>query len=196
MLQVLQETDAIKYITPELHAILNKDEAHIKQTIDRAAQLEFPLAVRWAVMLLSCQNTALAIQLCERLKVPTEVRDVAVLALREHKKIECALALSPQEVVHLLERCDAFRRPSRFTNILQAALYGTDSTHDTNTVTDFIYRTQSYLEEALICARDIPSGSIAESTRLHFPNQPQQIALAISAARTAAVTQIKKTHGF
>jgi tRNA nucleotidyltransferase (CCA-adding enzyme) len=82
-------------------------------------------------------------------------------------------------MVQLFERCDAFRRPARFTQILQVVR----SLHSENS--DFLQ--QSYLEQALEAARAIPSGEIARAAMLDLPNHPQQIAMAISQARANAI---------
>ncbi len=58
--------------------------------------------------------------LCERLKVPNECRDLAVLVAREHGNIHRAGALNAASLVRLLERCDALRKPERFAQALQA----------------------------------------------------------------------------
>jgi len=51
--------------------------------------------------------------LCERLKVPAEYRDLAVIVCREHLNIHRIGELRPATVHDLLTRCDAFRRPER-----------------------------------------------------------------------------------
>ncbi|HEY1035234.1 MAG TPA: multifunctional CCA addition/repair protein [Pseudoxanthomonas sp.] len=51
--------------------------------------------------------------LCERLKVPVDHRDLAVMACREHLNVHRLDELRDATVVELLTRCDAFRRPER-----------------------------------------------------------------------------------
>src|SRR5690606_667183 len=51
--------------------------------------------------------------LCERLKVPLEHRDLAIIACREHLHVRRLLELRDATVLELLERCDAFRKPAR-----------------------------------------------------------------------------------
>jgi len=51
--------------------------------------------------------------LCERLKVPFEYRDLAVIVCREHLNIHRLPKLRPATVHDLLTRCDAFRKPDR-----------------------------------------------------------------------------------
>jgi len=56
----------------------------------------------------------------ERLHVPTDYRELAILAARWHGLAHRALELRPRTVLELLEACDAFRRPERFRELLVA----------------------------------------------------------------------------
>jgi tRNA nucleotidyltransferase (CCA-adding enzyme) len=53
--------------------------------------------------------------LCERLKVPAEHRELAVMACREHLNVHRLPELRDATVLELLTRCDAFRRPERIS---------------------------------------------------------------------------------
>lgn len=55
--------------------------------------------------------------LCERLKVPLEHRDLAVIACREHLNVHRLDELRDATVFDLLSRCDAFRRPERIAKL-------------------------------------------------------------------------------
>jgi len=57
----------------------------------------------------------------ERLKAPGDCRDLTLLAERHAGTIRRAAALSAFELLELLERCDAFRRPERFDDLLALA---------------------------------------------------------------------------
>ncbi|HJP97391.1 MAG TPA: multifunctional CCA addition/repair protein [Rhodanobacteraceae bacterium] len=58
--------------------------------------------------------------LCERLKVPAEFAELAVLTCRHHLEAHHALELKPATVLKLLEAFDAFRRPARLDPFLVA----------------------------------------------------------------------------
>lgn len=58
--------------------------------------------------------------LCDRLKVPTEHRELAQVVSREHQRIHRAGELRDSTVLEVLEACDAFRRPDRFEKLLLA----------------------------------------------------------------------------
>ena len=66
------------------------------------------------------RSVALVDALCERLRVPVDFRELAVLAARWHGLCHRALELRASTVVDLLERLDAFRRPERFAECLIA----------------------------------------------------------------------------
>ena len=55
--------------------------------------------------------------LCERLKVPAEHRDLAVMACREHLNVHRLAELRDATVHDLLQRCDGFRKPARIPRL-------------------------------------------------------------------------------
>jgi tRNA nucleotidyltransferase (CCA-adding enzyme) len=64
--------------------------------------------------------------LCERLRVPNEVAGLALLAARNKGLVRTAQ--SPEALLDLLKRGDAFRRPERFGELLEVArLSGLDT---------------------------------------------------------------------
>ncbi|MCL6713176.1 multifunctional CCA addition/repair protein [Pseudomonas sp. R2.Fl] len=63
------------------------------------------------------RGVAPVLALCERLKVPLEHRDLAVIACREHLNVHRLDELRDATVFELLSRCDAFRRPERIPRL-------------------------------------------------------------------------------
>lgn len=57
--------------------------------------------------------------LCSRLRVPSEFRELAVLASRYHTHVHRGLELRASTILELLEQSDAFRRPERFADFLE-----------------------------------------------------------------------------
>ena len=57
--------------------------------------------------------------LCARLRVPSEFRELAVLASRYHTHVHRGLELRATTILELLEHSDAFRRPERFADFLE-----------------------------------------------------------------------------
>lgn len=62
-------------------------------------------------------NTAIQ-QLCERIAAPKDYRELALIVAELHHYCHRAQTLEPHEVLTLLQRTDAFRRPQRFENFL------------------------------------------------------------------------------
>jgi tRNA nucleotidyltransferase (CCA-adding enzyme) len=103
-----------------------------------AAKMGAPVAVRFAALMhdlgkaLSPQErwpshrgheeagVPLIIDLCDRLKVPNDFRELAILTARHHASVHRAAELTPGTLLKLLETVDAFRRPERFGELLLA----------------------------------------------------------------------------
>ena len=58
--------------------------------------------------------------LCDRLRVPTDCRELADVVAREHGNVHRCMEFGAAAIVRLLERCDAFRKPQRFELVLLA----------------------------------------------------------------------------
>jgi len=56
----------------------------------------------------------------ERLRVPVDCGELALLTAREHTHVHASATLEAAALMRLLERCDAFRRPERFLQMLAA----------------------------------------------------------------------------
>ena len=66
------------------------------------------------------QSVRLVAELADRLRVPNEFRELAVIVARWHGVCHRALELRPGSLLELLERTDALRRPERFAEFLLA----------------------------------------------------------------------------
>ncbi len=66
------------------------------------------------------QSVRLIDALADRLRVPNEFRELALIVARWHGICHRALELRPGSVLELLERTDALRRPERFAEFLLA----------------------------------------------------------------------------
>ncbi|MEN9544186.1 MAG: hypothetical protein RLZZ598_1019, partial [Pseudomonadota bacterium] len=56
----------------------------------------------------------------ERLRVPTDCRELAEVVAREHGNVHRSTGFGAAALVRLLERCDALRKPQRFDEVLLA----------------------------------------------------------------------------
>jgi tRNA nucleotidyltransferase (CCA-adding enzyme) len=111
---------------------------HVMMALRLAAKIEASLAVRFAVLAhdLGKARTpqekwpahhgheSLGVEpiesLCARLKVPTNLRELALIVSKFHTHVHRALELKPATVLKLFEDTDAFRRPERFAEFLTA----------------------------------------------------------------------------
>jgi tRNA nucleotidyltransferase (CCA-adding enzyme) len=119
MFAVLHDCGALERLLPGLEgprAMLAGEVA------DAAAALGAGLPVRTAAFLQALgpapRETPVRAA-SERLKVPNDCRDLAVLAARELDHLAPAAAAGPADMVALLERADALRKPARFEALLQ-----------------------------------------------------------------------------
>jgi len=58
--------------------------------------------------------------MCNRIKIPNQYRDLAVITARYHTHCHRAQELRPATILKTLEGLDAFRRPQRFEDFLLA----------------------------------------------------------------------------
>ncbi|MEG1052840.1 MAG: multifunctional CCA addition/repair protein [Janthinobacterium sp.] len=168
MLTVLRDCGALARIMGEL-AISER----LLQVIDHTAAQGHDLPVRFAALLLRLPKDAIE-QLSERLRVPNECRELAVMAAREREQINDALALNAEAIVSLCERCDGLRKPQRFAQLLQAVAC------DGLVAGDFPQAVR--LQGGLDAARGVNAGALA-----HGCAEPKRIPEVIHAARVAAV---------
>ncbi|HEU4375198.1 MAG TPA: multifunctional CCA addition/repair protein [Telluria sp.] len=213
MLAVLRECGALARIMPELDALwgvpqpaLHHPEidtgVHVMLVIDYAASRGFDLAVRFAALMHDLGKGVtppetwpahhgheglglkLVEALCKRLKVPNECRELALMTAREHGNVSRAEILRPNTLVTLFERCDAFRKPQRFEQMLLASecdFRGRGGEGD-----DFRtrpYPQGPYLLAALAAARSVNAGEVAA----RYTDTPDRIKEAVHAARVRAV---------
>jgi len=96
---------------------------------------------------------------CQRLRVPGECRDLGLLVARYHGNVHRAKQLRADTIVRLLHDCDAWRRPQRFEQVLQACVADargrTGHEHDA-------YPQADYLLQALRAAQAVNAGEIAQ----------------------------------
>jgi tRNA nucleotidyltransferase (CCA-adding enzyme) len=213
MFAVLRDCGALARILPELDALwgvpqppLHHPEVdtgvHMMLVIDYAAERGFDLPIRFAALMHDLgkgktppehwpkhhghegMGPRLITELSKRLRVPTDCRDLAVMTAREHGNVSRALDLRPNTIVTLFERCDAFRKPERFAQMLVAAECDArgrgDEQHDMRSRD---YPQGPYLLRALEAARGVNAGEVAA----RYAENREKIPEAVHAARVAAV---------
>ncbi len=115
MLEVLRECGALERLLPEIEW-----GADSRLILELAAQLEAPLPVRFACLTRDLEAELLK-GVCERLRVPVECRELADVVAREHGNIQRSAEFDAVDLVQLFEKCDAFRKPQRFADVLLAS---------------------------------------------------------------------------
>lgn len=110
LIEVLEETEALPRIAPELvyHPAL-------LVLLDQAAGQQLPLPCRWALL---TADTPQLVALHKRLRVPNDCADMA----RLFQGLEPLLpqARSAEDLLQILEKADALRKPERFLSLLPA----------------------------------------------------------------------------
>jgi tRNA nucleotidyltransferase (CCA-adding enzyme) len=86
----------------------------------RAAKATDAVPVRFAVIAWPHKEPEVT-AVCERLKVPNEVRELALLACRNRLALRAAPQSTAAALLELLKRTDALRRPERFGQLLEVA---------------------------------------------------------------------------
>ncbi len=149
MFELLRDCGALQRLLPEVDRLWGVPQSaahhpeidtgvHLMMVLDMAAQLNAPLPVRFACLTHDLgkgttpadvlprhigheQRSARLLQaLCERWRVPVALRELAEVVAREHGNIHRSGELGAAALVRLFERCDAFRKPDRFSEALLA----------------------------------------------------------------------------
>ena len=149
MFDALRRCGALARILPELDRLFGVPQpakhhpeidtgAHVMRALECAVQRGEPLEVRFALLVhdLGKGTTApeqwprhighearslpLIEALCERIRVPTACRELALAVARWHSHVHRALELRAETILKVLEQCDAFRRTQRFEQVLRA----------------------------------------------------------------------------
>jgi tRNA nucleotidyltransferase (CCA-adding enzyme) len=214
MFEVLRACGALARVFPELDRLWGVPQpvathpevdtgAHVMMVLDYAARRGFPLPVRFAVITHDLgkgetppemlprhighekRSAELVEQACERLRAPTEVRDLARLVAREHGLIHRAMELRPGTLLELLERLDALRRPERVDAVLAAC----EADHRGRPgAGERPYPQAERIRVALRAARSVDAGAVAKAgpaasirERVHAA-RAQAVARALSAS--------------
>ncbi|WPH14996.1 multifunctional CCA addition/repair protein [Variovorax paradoxus] len=149
MFEVLRACGALAVLLPEVDRLWGVPQPethhpevdsglHLMMVIDTSARLEASLPVRFACLMHDLgkgttephllprhighekRSAELLHAVCDRWRVPVDIRELAEVVAREHGNIHRSGELAAAALVRLLERCDAFRKPARFADVLLA----------------------------------------------------------------------------
>jgi tRNA nucleotidyltransferase (CCA-adding enzyme) len=147
--RVLRDCGALKVIYPEIDALFGVPQpakwhpeidtgVHTLMVLDQAARLSNDPKIRFAALVHDLgkgttdpaewpshrgheqRSVALIEALAERLRVPSEYRELSVIVARYHGNVHRAFELRPDTILEMLEKSDAFRRPERYSHALLA----------------------------------------------------------------------------
>jgi tRNA nucleotidyltransferase (CCA-adding enzyme) len=215
MFEALRASDALARILPEVDALFGVPQPpehhpevdtglHTMLVIDYAASRHFPLPVRFAALIHDVgkgttpreewphhhaheeRSAALIRGLSERLRVPVDCCDLALITARYHGQVHQAAALRPATIVKLLEHTDALRRPERFEQLLEACA---SDFHGRPGYESLAYAPAPLLRSALAAARSVDAGAIAQRME-----DRSKIAGAVHEARVHAVKAALGKH--
>jgi tRNA nucleotidyltransferase (CCA-adding enzyme) len=149
MFEVLRECGALARLLPEVDRLWGVPQppqhhpevdtgVHLMMVLDMSARLDTPLPVRFACLGHDLgkgttpedvlprhikheeRSVDLVREVCERWKVPVECRELAEVVAREHGNVHRSGELNAAAIMRLIDRCDAIRRPARFSQMLLA----------------------------------------------------------------------------
>ena len=187
MFEVLRACGALQRLLPEVDRLWGVPQraeyhpevdtgVHLMMVLDMSARLGARLPARFACLchdlgkgttpadLLprhighEARSARLLRQVCERLRVPVECRELADVVAREHGNIHRSGELGAAALVRLLERCDALRKPARFHDVLLACECDARGRlgHEENA-----YPPSERLARALALAQSVDSAAVA-----------------------------------
>ena len=206
MFAVLRDCAALVVLLPEVDRLWQPGSSagmvrpdgdspgdHLLRMLDRSALAQVALPVRFACLCLRLAPDAGAgaagqpiAQLCQRLRVPTGCRALAEVAARECAAIHACGRLDAPALVRLLERCDAFRKPARFDQILQVCEFDARAVPGAGTGP---YPQRARLLAVLAAARAVSTEAVALRAQAAGIGG-KQVGDAVHAARVAAVAAL------
>nr|WP_275663957.1 multifunctional CCA addition/repair protein [Vibrio harveyi] len=146
-LSVLRDCGALAVVLPEIDALFGVPQPekwhpeidtgiHTLMVAEQAAKLSDSLPVRFAAQVhdlgkgitpekewpshkMHCHTGLKLIKkLCDRVRVPNEFRDLALMVCEQHSNIHRAAELKPQTVIKILNKFDVWRKSERLQDIL------------------------------------------------------------------------------
>lgn len=214
MFEVLRSCGALQRLLPEVDRLWGVPQrpeyhpevdtgVHVMMVLDMAAHIQAPLTVRYACLGhdLGKGTTAadvlprhigheersvkLVRAVSERLRVPLDCRQLAELVAREHGNVHRSLDLSAAATVRLFDRCDAWRKPQQFNEMLLACECDARGRLG---LQNQPYPQAPRLRAALTLAQSVDTASVAAVAASGGQSGPA-IGAAIHAARVQAVGQ-------
>ena len=219
MFLTLRACGALTHLLPELDALWGVPQradyhpevdtgVHAMMVLDISARLQCDLPTRFAALCHDfgkgntpadvlprhtgheLRSVQLLNDVCVRWRVPRAMRELAEVVAREHGHIHRCQSLNPDATLRLLDRCDAFRRPDRFKQILLAC---ESDARGRLGLEEIPYVQATWLWQVFYQAAAVATSDIAQAAMRAPEFQAQKgewIASQIHAARVAAITPL------
>lgn len=208
MFAVLRECGALKQLLPEVDRLWGVPQpaqhhpeidtgVHVMMVVDYAASQGYNLPVRFAALTHDLgkgttpadilprhigheqRSVNLLKDLCKRLKVPNDCKELAHIVAKLHGKVHAVFEMRPATIMQFLQDTDALRQPARFEDFLRAC--ESDSRGRLG-YADKPFPAAQKLRDCLNAAQSVDAGAIAA---LH--SRPEAIKEAIFQARAQAI---------
>ncbi|SDW23581.1 multifunctional CCA addition/repair protein [Nitrosomonas communis] len=217
MFYALRECSALSRIIPEVDALFGVPQpaqshpevdtgVHVMMAIDYAASRQYSLTVRFATLTHDLgkgttppdewprhighemRSVALVKDLSERIRIPKEERDLALLVARFHGDVHRAEELRSATIADMLQVTDAYRKPNRFQAFLEACAC---DFHGRPGYAGKPYPQFERLIKAFTAARNVDAGAIAAELKrsdVDPTDLPKLINARVREARIAEIT--------
>ena len=212
--QTLKDCGALQVLFPEIDALFGVPQRpeyhpeidcgiHTLMALQQACKANYPLDVRFAVLLHDLGKALTPIEelprhvqheergvqpvndLCDRLKVPTQLKNLALVVCKEHLKCHQAKNLKPGTLWRLLQRLDVLRRPEKVEAFVQAC--ECDSKGRLG-LEDRPYPQAQYMLDAMAVVRNIRAQDLPEHIK------GPEIGEMLIQYRISALTKFKEQH--
>lgn len=194
MLDVLSECGLLAQLLAEIQSYIDAGDKAVYDLLLNNAQQALPdLAMRYAVLCHvlrqdvypDCADTTAIDAVSQRLKVPKECHELAVMVAREYQTILHATQLSAEALVQFVTRCDGLRKPERYQHMLDVvAFLMRERLQNVQGIAPSVF-----LGQALSVIQSIDAGKIAKEQAEHPKAIPDKIYQARVAAMSAHLTQ-------
>ncbi|MDP1559281.1 MAG: multifunctional CCA addition/repair protein [Nitrosomonas sp.] len=217
MFYTLRECGALTRIMPEVDVLFGVPQpaqahpeidtgVHVMMAIDYAASQHHSSSVRFATLTHDlgkgttppeewprhigheARSEQLVRDLCERIRVPKDARNLALLVARYHGNVHRAGELKPATMADMLQAVDAYRKPARFKEFLQACAC---DFHGRPGYAARPYFQAERLQKAFLAAKSVDAGAIAAELSQKLLDPTERPAAINTKIREARITKIK-----
>jgi len=211
MFEVLRACGALQKILPELDRLWGVPQpeqhhpeidtgVHVMMVVDYAAQHNFSLPIRFAALMHDLgkgttptdilpkhigheqRSASLLKEVCKRLRVPNDCKELGVMVAKFHGKLHQALQMRPATLLEFLVELDAIRQPDRFKDFLKAC--EADSRGRTG-YADCKTPAADLMLKVLQAAVTVDAGAVAAACEA-----PEQIKVKVFEARLEAIRTV------